>query len=123
MENNAKKCVERYCELASKTTQQSCKVATPYLDDHHFRDEENGSVGKLTTVLLTNCSEICIWIVLVDTILCGLCTNSLVRSQNRQVCDMRLVRLISYIHHTCALMQYWYVGNNTTMQIRIVSGL
>ena len=29
MEGNAKKCVERYCELANKTTQQLYKVATP----------------------------------------------------------------------------------------------
>ena len=29
MEGHAKKCVERYCELANKTTQQLYKVATP----------------------------------------------------------------------------------------------
>ena len=29
MEGHAKKCVERYCELANKTTQQLRKVATP----------------------------------------------------------------------------------------------
>ena len=29
MEGHAKKCVERYCELANKTTQQLCKVSTP----------------------------------------------------------------------------------------------
>ena len=27
MEGHAKKCVERYCELANKTTQQLCKVS------------------------------------------------------------------------------------------------
>ena len=31
MEGNAKKCVERYCELANKTTQQLYKVSTPVL--------------------------------------------------------------------------------------------
>ena len=36
IEGHAKKCVERYCEHANKTTQQSYKVATPCLDDHHF---------------------------------------------------------------------------------------
>ena len=30
MEGHAKKCVERYCELANKTTQQLCKVSTPW---------------------------------------------------------------------------------------------
>ena len=36
MEGHAKKCVERYCELANKATQQLYKVATPCLDDHQF---------------------------------------------------------------------------------------
>ena len=40
MEGHAKKCVERYCELANKTTQQFCKVSTPFIDDHHFKKEE-----------------------------------------------------------------------------------
>ena len=54
MESNAKKCVERYCELANKTTEQLYKVATPCLDDHQFKEEENGFVGELSTV----CSQI-----------------------------------------------------------------
>ena len=37
MEGHAKKCVERYCELANKTTQQLYKVSTPCLDDHHIK--------------------------------------------------------------------------------------
>ena len=39
MEGHAKKCVERYCELANKTTQQLYKVSTPCIDDHHFKEE------------------------------------------------------------------------------------
>ena len=31
MEGHAKKCVERYCELANKTTQQLYKVSTPWM--------------------------------------------------------------------------------------------
>ena len=50
MESHAKKCVERYCELANKTTQQLFKVATPCMDDHQFKEEENESVGELSTV-------------------------------------------------------------------------
>ena len=42
MEGHAKKCVERYCELANKTTPQVCKVATPCIDDHQFKEEEMG---------------------------------------------------------------------------------
>ena len=37
MAGHAKKCVERYCELANKTTQQLYKVSTPCIDDHHFK--------------------------------------------------------------------------------------
>ena len=33
MAGHAKKCVERYCELANKTTQQLYKVSTPCIDD------------------------------------------------------------------------------------------
>ena len=54
MEGHAKKRVERYCELANKTTEQLFKGATPCMDDHEFREEENGSVGELSTV----CSQI-----------------------------------------------------------------
>ena len=40
MEGHAKKCVEQYCELANKTTQQLCKVSTPCIDDHHFQEKK-----------------------------------------------------------------------------------
>ena len=48
VESHAKKCVERYCELANKTTQQLYKVSTPCLDDHQDKEEELGSVGELS---------------------------------------------------------------------------
>ena len=54
MEGYAKKCVERYCESANKTTQQLYKVSTPCIDDHHFNEEELKSVGELSQV----CSQI-----------------------------------------------------------------
>ena len=54
MEGHAKKCVERYCELANKTTQQLYKVSTPCIDDHHFKEEEMKLVGELSQV----CSQI-----------------------------------------------------------------
>ena len=54
MESHAKKSVERYCELANKMTQQLYKVPTPCMDDHQIREEENESVGELSTV----CSQI-----------------------------------------------------------------
>ena len=46
--------VERYCELANKTTQQLYKVSTPCIDDHHFKEEEMKSVGELSNT----CSQI-----------------------------------------------------------------
>ena len=54
MEGHTKKCVERYCELANKTTQQLYKVSTPCIDDHDFKEEEMKSVGELSNT----CSRI-----------------------------------------------------------------
>ena len=50
LEVHAKKCAERYCELANRTTQQLYKVDTPCIDDHHFKEEEIKSVGELSKV-------------------------------------------------------------------------
>ena len=51
MVGHAKKCVERYCELANKSTQQLYRVSTPCMDDHHFKEEEEmTSVGELSQV-------------------------------------------------------------------------
>ena len=46
MGGHAKKCVERYCELANRTTQQLYKLSTPCIDDHHFKEEALKSVGE-----------------------------------------------------------------------------
>ena len=54
MEGHAKKWVEIYCELANKTTEQLYKVATPCLDDHHLKEEENRFVGEISTVCSQN---------------------------------------------------------------------
>ena len=54
MAGHAKQCVERYCELANKTTRQLYKVSTPCIDDHHFKEEETKSVGELSNT----CSQI-----------------------------------------------------------------
>ena len=47
LEGHAKKCVERYCEVTNRTTQQLYKVSTPCIDKHHFKEEELKSVGEL----------------------------------------------------------------------------
>ena len=54
MVGHAKKCVERHCELANKTTQQLYKVSTPCIDDHHLKQEETQFVGELSNT----CSQI-----------------------------------------------------------------
>ena len=99
MEGHAKKCVERYCELANKTTQQLCKVSTPCIDDHQF--EEMKSVGELSQV----CSQIvlkCLHLARVGRPDIRRSVNKLARSITKctKACDKRLSRLISYIHHT-----------------------
>ena len=55
MEGHAKKCVERYCELASKTTQQLYKVSTPCIDNHQRRRIEIR--GRVVKRMFSNCSE------------------------------------------------------------------
>ena len=71
MERHAKKCVERYCELANKTTQQLYKISTPCIDDHHFKEEELKSVGELSKLFWNAYT----WHVLEDPIFYGQWTN------------------------------------------------
>ena len=115
MEGHAKKCVERYCELANKTTQQLYKVSIPCLDDHHFKDEENGSVGELSHV----CSQIvlkCFFLARIGRPDILWSMNKLARAVTKwtKACDKRLARLISYIHHTCETRQYCHVVKHST---------
>ena len=102
MGSHAKKCVERYCDLANKTIQQLYEVATPCIDDHHFKEEELKSVGEL--------SKVCSQIVLKYFYLARIGGPDILWSVNKldraitkwtRACDKRLTRLISYIHHTC----------------------
>ena len=109
MESHAKKCVERYCELSNKTTQQFYKVSTPCIDDHHFK-EEMESVGELSHV----CSQIvlkCLYLARIGRLDIRWSVNKLARSIIKwtSACDKRLNRLISYIHHTCEYKQYCHV--------------
>ena len=113
MEGHAKKCVERYCELANKTTQQLYKVSTPCIDDHHFKEEEEmKSVGELSQV----CSQIvlkCLYLARIGRPDILWSVNKFARSIAKWTkgCDKRLSRLIYYIHHTCEYKQYCHVGN------------
>ena len=82
MAGHAKKCVERYCELGNKTTQQLYKVSTPCIDDHHFKEEEmkSGELSQVCSQLVQKnvytCHE------LEDLIFHGRCANLLDPSRN-----------------------------------------
>ena len=119
MEGHAKKCVERYCELANKPTQQLYKVSTPCIDDHNFKEQELKSVGELSKV----CSQIvlkCLYLARIGRPDILWSVNKLARSITKwtKACDKRLNRFISYIHHTCEYEQYCHVGN-TAKQCRL----
>ena len=119
MAGHAKKCVERYCELANKTTQQLYKVSTPCIDDHHFKEEEMKSVGELSQV----CSQIvprCLYLARIGRLDILWSVNKLARSITKwtKACDKRLNRYISYIHLTSGYRQYCHVGN-TAKQCRL----
>ena len=114
--------VQRYCELAHKTTQQLYKVSTPCIDDHHFKEEEEEetkSVGELSNA----CSQIvlkCLNLARVGRPDILWSVNKLERSITKwtEACDKRQNRLISYIRHTCEYRQYCHVGN-TAKQCRL----
>ena len=119
MEGHAKKCVERNCELANRTTQQLYKVSTPCIDDHHFKEEELKSLGELSI----SCSQIvlkCFYLARIGRPDFLWSVNKLARPITKwtKACDRRLNRLISYIHHTCEYKQYCHVGN-TAKQCRL----
>ena len=101
MEGHAKKCVERYFELANRTTQQLYRVSTPCIADHHCKEEELKSVGELFKVR----SQIglkCLYLARIGRPDILWSVNKLARSITKwtKVCDKRLNRLITYIHHS-----------------------
>ena len=91
MAGHAKKCVERYCELANKTTQQLYKISTPCIDDHHFKEEETKSVGELSNT----CSQIvlkCLYLARIGRPDILWSVNKLARSITKwtKACDKRM---------------------------------
>ena len=102
VEGHAKKCVERYCELANKTTPQMYKVSTPCIDDHHFKEEETKFVGELSQVSFQIVLK-CLYLARIGRPDVLWSVNKLPRSITKwtKACDKRLNRLISYIHHIC----------------------
>ena len=112
MEGHAKKSVERYFELANKTTEQLYKVATPF-------EKVNGSVGELSTVY----SQIvlkCLFLARIGRLHILWSVNKLARALTKWTkdCDKRSALLIANIHHTCEHRQHCDVGN-TAHQCRL----
>ena len=124
MEGHAKKSVERYCELANKTTRQLHNVTTNALMTHNSKKEELESVAELPKV----CSQIvlkCLYLARIGRPDILWSVNKLARAVTKwtRACDKRLARLISYIHHTSECKQCCQVGNCATMQTGTESGL
>ena len=98
MEGHARKCVERYCELANKKAEQIFKVSSPCLDNHQFKLEELQLIRELSQV----CSQIvltCLYLARIGRQDILWSVNKLARAVTKftQACDRRLARLISYI--------------------------
>ena len=109
---HARKCVERYCELANKKTEQLFKVSSLCLDDHQIFKEELEDKGESSEV----CSHIvfeCLYLARIGRPDILWSVNKLARSVRKwtQSCDRRLARLISYIHFTSDYRQCCHVGN------------
>ena len=86
IEGHGKKCVERHCELANRTTQQLYEVPTPCMDDHQFKEKGMGFVGELSKV----CSKIvlkCLYLARIELVtnvwhVWSLTVNTRVNSNN-----------------------------------------
>ena len=93
MEGHARKCVERYYELANKKTEQLYKDSHPCLDDHQIKNEELENKGELSEV----CSHIvlkCLYLARIGRPDILWSVNKLARSVTKwtQACDRRMAR-------------------------------
>ena len=107
-----------WSDIVSQPT-RLCKLSTPCIDDHHFKEEETKSIGELSST----CSQIvlkCLYLARIGRPDILWSVNKLARSITKwtKACDKRLNRLISYIHHTSEYKQYCHVGN-TAKQCRL----
>ena len=59
-------CVERYCEVANKITEQLFKVSTQCADDHHSKKKNWKRWDKGQTHTLKSSWNVCIWFALAD---------------------------------------------------------
>ena len=114
MEWHAWKCVDRYCELANKKTEQLYKVSHPCLDDHQFKhsSRKNSNQWRIVRSLLTNC---------LDMLVLG--TNWKARHSvvGQQTCSIshymdrsmwRTLGSFDFIHSSRDYRQHCHVGNS-----------
>ena len=111
MERHARKCMERYCELANKT-EQLHKVSSPCVDDHQIKKDTLVNTSKLSQV----CSQVvltCMYLARIGRPDILWSVNKLARSVTNwtQSCDKRLARSISCIHHISDYRHCCHVGN------------
>ena len=101
MEGHEKKCVKRYCELANKTIEQIYNVAMPCMDDQQFKEEENGSVGELSTV----CSHVlkCLSLARIGRL-------AIVCEQTCSCGNEKRIWSLTFVTHVNT-GNIWYVGN------------
>ena len=100
----------KFCEFANTSTHQWYKVATSCIDDHQFKEEEIGSVGKFSKV----CAQIvlkCMYLARIGRRDILWSVNKLARAITKwtRACDKRLTGVISHIHHTSEFKQYCHV--------------
>ena len=55
MQGHAQKCVERFCELANRTTDKLHNVSTPCLDDHQFKTKTMGELSEVCSRIVFIC--------------------------------------------------------------------
>ena len=118
LEGHAKRCVERNCELANRTTQQLHKVEAPCLHDHQPEEKlkSAGEVSKVCAQIVLKCLHLAR--IGIPDILWSV--NKLARAITKwtKASNKHLERFISYIHHTCEFKQFCHVGH-TAQQCRL----
>ena len=112
MAGHAKKCVERYCELANKNIERFCTVSKPCIVKHQIMQEELETVGELSNF----CSQMalkCPYLARIGRPDVLWSVNKLARAVTKwtRACDRRLARFISYIPNASNYRQYCHVGN------------
>ena len=124
MEGHAKNCVEIYCELANKTTEQLYKVATPCMGDHQFEEEEIVS-RRIVYSLLTNCTEMSVFGSYWETWCFVVCEQTCSCGHKMDKILWQTLGAFDLVHSSYKWIPAMLLcgKHSTTLQIRIVSRL